>query len=1068
MSKATELRELASLTTANTSSIAFDADVYIGGDLITTGNTINVVADTLNITDPNITLASGAANSAVANGAGITIDGAGATLTYNSSSDAWGLNKNLGVNTNTPDVPLDVRANTTTADPIATFRQLGSGDASIRLQTTTSPYGFIFGVDGSDSDKFKIAPGTSDVGSGTAFTINTSGYVGVGESTPASILHVQKNQSSVAHALTLENSAGGDNSEFDINFKMASSGTSAKIGVVRTNNPGAGDTEMYFSTSTNGASPVEAMVISHEQRIGINGASRGARLMVSHDTGDNSTADSATLALYDSGTPGANTGPSLVFSYDWNNNNGYLDGAPFIKGYKLNNNSSDYHTGLKFGVREYGDTVARTALTIDPYKKVGVNTETPVHTLDVEGSIGASQVRHSIRPTLNLDFTNNQKLDHRVNFYRNSIGTYYDSKGSIKIASANEPRFDYNPLTGESKGLLIEEARTNQSYYTSQLEKWTYTGYGVLTQFGDYYKTPFDGICVRSMIFSDPTSTQSRRGANQVSSVAGRAYTTSFYIKNITNGNQVAFYLGAASTPFNGLLGASFDFANEQWSSSLDNNSQTIDYGSEKLKDGWYRVWITATAYTSDTWNPVFVGNNFQEIAVFGMQVEEGYVASSHIPSYDCFNTRSTKASYVDENGELKLASINEPRYNYIWDDNRFIPSGLLVETSSTNNFAYSNDFSVGNWTSANIDETKVYDVVDPYGEYDGVWKAVGNGVAAGYYLQNTSLTTNVYYTTSVYVKAGNVSAFQIAPSTGFGSNHLNYDLSNGTLGSAGLTQNQFGGIEKLGNGWYRCWLTCVATSTSGRMAFGPVNSTSAGRLATGTLNSGEYVYMFGAQMESNSVSSYIPTTSSTVSRSADVVTSVGRTRSTEVAYINGKDFKEFYNQDQGTILFEAMVPTDDDDALNGFTAGVTAETHPVDHDGSSSFIGLGVNIGYGTSSGNASSINWYVQDRSVSGDEAFGNAGTGAISKNNPFKVAMGIDQDNVSGYLDGTQIGSTDTSVDVPMRGIDDMNMLILGGANSLRTDTSYRRHGHLRKFAYYPERLSNAELQALTENN
>ena len=41
--------------------------------------------------------------------------------------------------------------------------------------------------------------------------------------------------------------------------------------------------------------------------------------------------------------------------------------------------------------------------------------------------------------------------------------TYIGSDGLLKYAAANEPRFDHDPITLECKGLLIEEARTNQS-----------------------------------------------------------------------------------------------------------------------------------------------------------------------------------------------------------------------------------------------------------------------------------------------------------------------------------------------------------------------------------------------------------------------------------------------------------------------------------------------------------------------------------------------------------------------------------------------------------------------------
>ena len=81
---------------------------------------------------------------------------------------------NVGIGTTSPDSPLDVRKNDSATTPVLTLRQLGSGDASINFQTTTSPYGFNLGVDGSDSDAFKIAVGLGDVGTDTALKIDTS------------------------------------------------------------------------------------------------------------------------------------------------------------------------------------------------------------------------------------------------------------------------------------------------------------------------------------------------------------------------------------------------------------------------------------------------------------------------------------------------------------------------------------------------------------------------------------------------------------------------------------------------------------------------------------------------------------------------------------------------------------------------------------------------------------------------------------------------------------------------------------------------------------------------------
>ena len=62
---------------------------------------------------------------------------------------------------------------------------------------------------------------------------------------------------------------------------------------------------------------------------------------------------------------------------------------------------------------------------------------------------------------LDLRFALQKTLDPRVTFTRASTGTYVGSDGLVKTATTNEARFDHNPTTGESLGLLVEEARTN-------------------------------------------------------------------------------------------------------------------------------------------------------------------------------------------------------------------------------------------------------------------------------------------------------------------------------------------------------------------------------------------------------------------------------------------------------------------------------------------------------------------------------------------------------------------------------------------------------------------------------
>lgn len=76
--------------------------VIIAGNLQVDGTTTTINSTTLTIDDKNIVLASGAANPAAADGAGITIDGANATILYAQTTDTINFNKKIIV----PDIQI--------------------------------------------------------------------------------------------------------------------------------------------------------------------------------------------------------------------------------------------------------------------------------------------------------------------------------------------------------------------------------------------------------------------------------------------------------------------------------------------------------------------------------------------------------------------------------------------------------------------------------------------------------------------------------------------------------------------------------------------------------------------------------------------------------------------------------------------------------------------------------------------------------------------------------------------------------------------------------------------------
>lgn len=84
--------------------------------------------------------------------------------------------------------------------------------------------------------------------------------------------------------------------------------------------------------------------------------------------------------------------------------------------------------------------------------------DTAAWRVDANGFI---PVGFAVKPTLNLDFAGTKTLDSRITFTRASSATYFDANGVLQTAGSGVARFDHNPTTLQSLGLLIEEQRTN-------------------------------------------------------------------------------------------------------------------------------------------------------------------------------------------------------------------------------------------------------------------------------------------------------------------------------------------------------------------------------------------------------------------------------------------------------------------------------------------------------------------------------------------------------------------------------------------------------------------------------
>jgi len=84
------------LDTINNKNVTFN-NLSVSGDLTVQGNTVTLNTATLTVEDKNIVLANGAPNAATANGAGITIEGANASILYLDSGDKFKINKTVDI-----------------------------------------------------------------------------------------------------------------------------------------------------------------------------------------------------------------------------------------------------------------------------------------------------------------------------------------------------------------------------------------------------------------------------------------------------------------------------------------------------------------------------------------------------------------------------------------------------------------------------------------------------------------------------------------------------------------------------------------------------------------------------------------------------------------------------------------------------------------------------------------------------------------------------------------------------------------------------------------------------------
>ena len=212
----------------------------------------------------------------------------------------------------------------------------------------------------------------------------------------------------------------------------------------------------------------------------------------------------------------------------------------------------------------------------------------------------------------------------------------------LQSAASGVARFDNNPTTGESLGLLIEESRTNLLTYSSDYTNavWTKTN----TTITSAANVAPDGTQTAQKVV-ESTSSSGHELYEAVTLVSGNSYTWSGYFK-AAGRNWVAFLAQDASgnTTY-------FDLQNGVVGTNASGNTASIT----SVGNGWYRCTLTRTVSgTSGYWHILtasanntvtYTGDGFSGYFVWGAQVELGAFATSYIPTVASQVTRAADAA---------------------------------------------------------------------------------------------------------------------------------------------------------------------------------------------------------------------------------------------------------------------------------------------------------------------------------------------------------------------------------------------------------------------------------------
>ena len=368
--------------------------------------------------------------------------------------------------------------------------------------------------------------------------------------------------------------------------------------------------------------------------------------------------------------------------------------------------------------------------------------------------------------------------------------------------------------------------------------------------------------------------------------------------------------------------------------------------------------------------------------------------------------TRDTIATVVNKDGLIETVGSGEPRIDFSND----AKGALLLEPTRSNLIPYSEDFSNAAWAKSRSSVTSNA-IISPNGALNAD-KLIATSVSGTHRAKATLATVSGDYTFSIFAKKGEYKNILVWDDSIGGGVGVNLD----DLSVFRDVNNQGYKIEDYGNGWIRISINLTYASQQIRCTTYIYDNSATPQL-TFVGNDSDGLYIYGAQLEQGSyATSYIPTSGSAATRSADVCNNGGN--------------EQVINSTEGVLYVE----------MSAFD--------------NTSRISL-------SDGGTSNRVSFRITDDNIDFQYRVGGSYSYRVDVNidtsNTNKIAMSFNNGVFVGYLNGVSIGSPVSGASLGQGVLDRLNF------NDGNSSDSFE--GNIKDVRVYNTVLTNAELQALT---